>query len=121
MVLLSEWLKLSADYTSAEAYLGNAVHPLDLTFVETGFVVQQNRPNPFRGETSIRFQLPETQVVQFQIFDVSGRSIKSIEAEYSAGYHELIVSPSDLNGQGVYYYQVKAGEQMATRKMVMIR
>ena len=56
----------------------------------------KNRPNPFRNETLIGFELPNTEYATFRIMDLQGRILKSINGILSQGYHEVYFSPLDL-------------------------
>ena len=74
--------------TPAAAYaVNNSEMNVELTFaganqVVAGFELYQNQPNPFTIETVIGFNLPEAMMVDLQIFDVTGKTVKVITGEY---------------------------------------
>jgi hypothetical protein len=90
------------------------------------FYVTQNYPNPFNSETLIYFQLPGNDQVSFKIYNTLGQLIRTlIETELSAGYHKIAWDGEDANGwavpSGLYYYQIRAGQNVNTRRLILIR
>jgi len=49
----------------------------------------QNRPNPFRDQTIISFQLPISTDGTLSIFDINGKLLKSYYGKYAQGYNEV--------------------------------
>jgi len=113
-------------FTPAEAYTNNG-ELFDVAFnfdgkaSEAGFSLGQNRPNPFRNETVIEFELPEATTATLTIYDVSGRVLKVIERDYTKGANMETINSSDLNATGVLYYQLDTPTQSATMKMIMMK
>lgn len=90
-------------------------------FIPHEFVVHQNYPNPFNGHTTISFTLPRSDRVTIRIYDLLGREqAYLLSREMEAGVHTV---PWDASAQpsGMYFYQVQAGNQAATRKLIIIR
>lgn len=82
-------------------------------------------PNPFSGETTIRFTLPETGAATLSVFDVLGRRVRVLaEGALDAGRHEAVWDGrSDGGGRvasGVYVLELRAGEAISTRKLVAL-
>ncbi len=122
---LSELIGLDSEYLKSEAYdLSAETLGLQLSFGEdvTSAEMQlyQNRPNPFRHETIIGFELPEDDVATLIITDVRGKVVKRFQANYSRGYHEVVVKHSELSGSGVYYYILETNSGTVTKKMVLM-
>ena len=85
------------------------------------FQLYQNYPNPFNPSTTIKYQIPKESLVTIKIFDVLGREVATLlNAEQKAGEHEVIWNASDI-ASGVYIYQVKAGNFIAAKKMLLIK
>src|SRR5262249_48582899 len=63
-----------------------------------GVRLAQNRPNPFRSRTRIRFSLPEAGPVRLRLLDPSGRIAQSLfeGADLSAGEHEIEIDAGGL-------------------------
>ncbi len=87
----------------------------------------QNAPNPFRENTRINFDLPESAArVRVDIFDSHGRRIRSIaDRPMTAGRHTLSWDALDENrrpvASGVYFYKLTTDGQAVTRRMDVIR
>jgi hypothetical protein len=69
-----------------------------------GFRLYQNRPNPFRSETTFGFEIPQAANVTFKIFDSSGKLVESISNDYNYGYNELRISVNFPSG--FYLYEI---------------
>ena len=80
----------------------------------------QNRPNPFRVETTIGFRVPEAGEARMTVFDLTGKRIKVIEGAVIKGYQEWQISNTDLNTRGILYYQLETNNHVAVRKMILM-
>ena len=90
------------------------------------FVLHANWPNPFNPETTIAFDLPQASVVELQIFDILGQSVRTLVAEgLPAGRHQVVWNGLDASGNrvssGVYFYRLQTGQQMQMRRMLLIK
>ncbi|TET45469.1 T9SS type A sorting domain-containing protein, partial [candidate division TA06 bacterium] len=86
----------------------------------------QNSPNPFSQWTGIRFQLAQPGAVSIKIYDIAGRQVKVLTSgKAKAGPHEVAWDGTDAAGRtlpsGVYFTQMKSGEFLSTRKVLLIR
>jgi hypothetical protein len=91
-----------------------------------GFELKQNHPNPFNPITEISFTIPQSEHVQLQIFNVTGRKVKTlVDGNLSAGEHTYEWDSTDDSGgkvaSGVYFYRLTAGDVTATKKMTLIK
>lgn len=90
------------------------------------FVLYQNYPNPFNPGTKIRFTIQASStLVSLIVYDVLGNEVASLVNEYkSAGSYEVdfqSLAGSRQLASGVYYYQLRAGENVQTRKMIFLK
>ena len=90
------------------------------------FALHENYPNPFNPVTNITYDLPERIMVRLTIFDITGRRIRQIVNGYQeAGFQSVLWEGTNDRGQpvsgGLYFYQLKAGEFIKTRKMLLIK
>jgi|GEM_PF-4306358 len=90
------------------------------------FGVSQNYPNPFNPDTRIDFTLPERSEVRVEVFNTLGQRVRLLLNESRpAGNHTVYWDGRDGTGapaaSGVYLYRVTAGDNVAARKMVMLK
>lgn len=79
----------------------------------------QNIPNPFEEQTRINFRLSEAGQTSLKIFDLAGKEIKSVvDKVLSEGKHSINVTKEGL-GSGIYYYVLKSGNLVQTKKLVI--
>lgn len=90
------------------------------------FEVFSNYPNPFNGETKIKYRLPNAGEVEVNIYDISGRYVKSILNEFqSAGEKVTTWDGTDNEGRvvasGVYFYQIKYRDFNLVKRMTFVK
>ncbi len=91
------------------------------------FALEQNYPNPFNPTTSISFSLSESAVaVELRIFDIQGREVwQKSYSDLVAGVHHEIWDGRTSAGapvaSGVYLYQLVAGGQSLSRRMMFLK
>jgi len=123
---LSEVVNITSDLTQAEAYNTNGeILNVTLAFngnatAENEFTLYNNKPNPFKEETTISFDLPKAGNARLTIFDISGRVVKAVNKEFGAGYNEIQVDKAALKGSGIYFYQLETATNTAKKKMILI-
>ena len=89
--------------------------------IPTEFSLYQNYPNPFNPGTTIEFDIPKTAITKLIIYDAIGREITTlVNGELTAGKYKIDWNAGSF-GSGIYYYQLKAGEFIATNKMLLIK
>jgi hypothetical protein len=90
------------------------------------FMVLQNVPNPFAGTTDIAFVLPRAGRVRADVITIDGRLVARLCDEFMIpGRHGIEWDGKDVGGQsvasGVYFYRVRFGSEIMTKKMVTLR
>jgi len=83
-------------------------------------------PNPFSNTTTISFSLTQSQKVSIQIFDATGRLIKTLtDAQTPVGAHQLVWNARDEKGNavstGIYFLRMQAGNYTETKKVVVAK
>jgi hypothetical protein len=121
------WLWLSW-YVGTWFYYGNSAVMTSVGAspprLATGLV---GYPNPFRPATTLAFELVEPTRVGLRVYDVSGRSIRTLRRGDLAepGRHEVIWDGRDDSGRrvaaGVYFVRLQAGPRGETRRLVRLR
>ena len=94
----------------------------------TTYMLGQNFPNPFNPTTTIGFGIPASPnpseggaLVTLKVYDILGNEVRTlINKEMEAGYHSINFEGSELP-TGVYFYQLKAGSFIETKKMILVR
>ena len=87
----------------------------------TKFLLSQNYPNPFNPSTKIKYSVPQVSQVQIKVFDVLGNEIETlVNEEKPVGTYEITWYAEGLPS-GVYFYQIKAGSFVETKKMVLMK
>lgn len=94
--------------------------------VPVGYALDQNYPNPFNPETTILYELPRASEVEVAVFNLLGEKIRTlVNQPQQAGQHRLLWNGRDENEKsvpsGVYFYRLRAGEFMQTRKMILMQ
>jgi hypothetical protein len=85
------------------------------------FTLKQNYPNPFNPNTTIEFSLPVTEFVTLKIYNILGQEMATLVSEkLTAGKYKYKWYTGILAG-GVYLYELKAGDFVETRKMILLR
>jgi len=93
---------------------------------EIPLTLQQNFPNPFNPSTTISFYLPEQNEISLTVYDVSGRLIRELEGgALGAGWHSAtwdgMSASGNAAGSGAYFCRLKAGKEIITVKMILLR
>ena len=100
-----------------------------LTPIET--VLLPNYPNPFNPETWIPYQLAHAADVQVTVYDAKGAIVRQLDLGYQfAGYYTARSKAAYWNGRndtgelvasGVYFYQLRAGDYTAMKRLAIIK
>jgi hypothetical protein len=89
------------------------------------FSLSQNYPNPFNPSTRISWQSPVGTWQTLKLYDVLGDEIATLVDEFKpAGKYEVEFKTLSINHEpssGVYFYQLKAGDFIQTKKMILLR
>ena len=90
------------------------------------FALHANYPNPFNPTTMIAYDLAEQTNVSLVIFDLMGREVRTlVQMNQSSGKQIVMWDAQDNMGYpvsaGLYIYQLRAGNHLFTRKMVLIK
>ncbi|MCH7772115.1 MAG: T9SS type A sorting domain-containing protein [Bacteroidetes bacterium] len=85
------------------------------------FSLDQNYPNPFNPSTSIQYAVSSMQFVSLKVYDLLGREVATlVNEEKPVGNYEVEFIGDGLTS-GIYFYQLRAGNYVETKKMVLLR
>lgn len=89
--------------------------------IPSGFRLKQNYPNPFNPMTNFEFHIRNSGFASLKVFDITGREIQTLVNEnLKPGIYNVSFNGSKL-GSGVYYYTLKSGDFVETKKMMLIK
>lgn len=85
------------------------------------FHLDQNYPNPFNPVTAINFGVAKDGDVDIAVYDILGREVKTLVHEFKmAGDYEVEFNAASY-ASGIYFYKIKAGDFVDTKKMVLVK
>jgi hypothetical protein len=85
------------------------------------YLLEQNYPNPFNPTTTIGFGLQEKSNIKITILNAIGEEVAVVlNEEIEPGYHHVEFNAINLPS-GVYFYQLKAGSFVETKKMLLLK
>jgi len=85
------------------------------------FALYQNYPNPFNPTTKIRYTISSRQFVTLNVYDALGREVAAlVNEEKESGNYEVQFNGNSLPS-GLYFYQLKAGSFIQTKKLVLLK
>ncbi len=85
------------------------------------FALCQNFPNPFNGTTTFTYQIPETENVTLKIFTINGELVRVlVDKTQCAGTYSVVLHADDL-GTAEYFYQLRAGMFLETKKFILLK
>jgi 5-hydroxyisourate hydrolase-like protein (transthyretin family) len=85
------------------------------------FALYQNFPNPFNPRTTIKYQVPNQSYVVIKLFNSLSQEIRTlVNEERNQGRYELLINGSELTS-GVYFCQMRAGNFVETKKIVLMK
>jgi lysophospholipase L1-like esterase len=90
------------------------------------FRLFQNYPNPFNPTTTIKYSIRTADndnylFVQLKVFSILGEEVAIlVNKQQKPGYYNIVFNANSLSS-GIYYYQIKAGSFIETKKMILIK
>lgn len=90
------------------------------------YALAQNYPNPCNPSTTVKYSLKTRGYVELSIYNILGRKVRTlVSGEKDAGWHEVLWDGKDDGGanvaSGVYFYKMKSGQYINTKKMLILK
>lgn len=91
------------------------------------FKLEQNYPNPFNPETTISYKIQAASKVSLKVYDALGREVATLVDEYkqpgnySVKFNAIHLERSREIPSGVYFYQLRAGSFVETKKLILMQ
>lgn len=128
----SKWFNLKHGELVDRKQISKDLKPINISFLPKILILSQNYPNPFNKITNIIYRIPYSKLsstrvkVTLIIYDVLGNRIRTLINETQRqGTFRVFWDGKDQNGNevtsGIYFYELKAGEQRQVKKLVFIR
>jgi len=87
----------------------------------TKLAINDNYPNPFNPETTIRYFISKNTDVSIKIFNTFGQQIEElVNGRQIAGAHSVVFNGANLSS-GIYYCVIKAANQSVSKKMMLLK
>ena len=84
------------------------------------FALAENYPNPFNPSTTIRYELPQKGFVTLKVYNLLGQEVATIvNQKPEAGSYQVQFDGTGL-ASGVYFYRVKAGDYVESKKLLLL-
>jgi len=94
----------------------------DINYSPDGFQLYQNYPNPFNPGTTISWQSPVGSRQIIKLYNSLGEEIDTIvDGYFEAGKHSTLYIINSSLPSGVYFYQLKSGDFIQNRKMILMK
>jgi carboxyl-terminal processing protease len=113
---------VDVELNSAIDYL-NAITSLNEEYNNQPKEIQlfTNYPNPFNPSTKIKYSIPVQSYVSLRVYDVLGNEITTlVNEEKPAGNYKVEFDAIGLPS-GIYFYNIKAGDFVKTKKMLLMK
>jgi len=123
---VSEMMTLNSDVTATESYVGAEMTvgkvSLNVRTADVAAAIElfQNEPNPFKGQTTVSFNMPSAAKASLSVYDVTGKLVTVRNIDAVKGYNSEIFTTAQLGTSGVLYYTLVSGDFTATKKMIII-
>ena len=109
------------DFNGSYSY-SNIVE-IELAFIPEESELVQNYPNPFNPVTFISYQIASNSFVTLKVFDVLGNQVAELVNEYqNAGSYNIQFSTNSFKlTSGTYFYELRAGDFVNVKKMLLMK
>lgn len=85
------------------------------------YKLYQNYPNPFNPQTSIKFDISKSGLVNLRVYDLLGKEVKSLySGNLNAGKYEFTFSGIDM-ASGMYFYKLETNNFSQVMKMLLMK
>jgi len=99
--------------SSAVEQIGNSI--------PSGYDLDQNYPNPFNPSTTIRFSIPETELVTLKVYNSIGEQVAElVNEELPTGNYSVNWNAENISS-GMYFYTIKTTGFSDTKKMILLK
>jgi Secretion system C-terminal sorting domain len=110
-----------ANMALAEGHYGNITDVKNEEVKVLDYRLNQNYPNPFNPTTMISFSIPQKENVTLNVYNLLGQKVAAVlNSELESGSHAVSFNAENLSA-GIYFYTIKAGNFVSTKKMMLLK
>ncbi len=123
---LAYWAENPVAVSSKANALSPVAQPNDADRLPQDFELLSNYPNPFNGQTYIRFRLPHRSEISLKIVNLAGQTVDVVaQGWFEKGEHAVRWDARDERLQpvssGVYFYLLRTSDYSCTKKLILLR
>ena len=102
-----------SDNTDVSERIGNKI--------PGNYALKNNYPNPFNPSTNIEFSISKAGPVSLKVYDILGKEVQTlVDEEINSGNYKVTFDAHGLSS-GIYFYVLKAGGKVFTKKMCLLK
>lgn len=102
-------------------YYEDVVSSVNDEAIPEHFALEQNFPNPFNPSTTIKFAVPQRNLVQIRLYTIIGEEVLLLlNEEKEKGWYEIKLNMNSFSS-GVYIYRMNSGNYVSTKKMILVK
>jgi len=98
-----------------------SVDPEKNLTIPSAYQLFQNYPNPFNSSTIIKYLIKSKGLITLKILDILGREIAVLADGISEPGSFIVHWDGDNFASGIYFYQLKVGSSVLTKKMLLLK
>jgi predicted nucleotidyltransferase len=111
----------ASEFAPEQSLLITSVEGEKFNKLPAEYELNQNFPNPFNPNTTIRFSLPQTTQLKINLYNMLGEQVATLaEGMYEAGYHKVVFNTSSLPS-GTYIYRLESNDFVQVKKMILLK
>lgn len=104
------------DYNGSYEYSTEIEVDIPLTYS-----LDQNYPNPFNPSTTIKYSIPNDEMVKMIVYNLLGEKVLTLVNEFQkAGKYEINFDASKF-ASGLYFYRIESGSFTSVKKMMLLK
>ena len=94
---------------------------IEVSFIPKTFALYQNFPNPFNPVTNINFSILKSLRVSLGVYNITGEEVFKISDKFFESGNHTIKFDGSLLPSGIYFYRLRAGSFVETKKMLLLK
>ena len=116
-----ELFEMTSKVTKAEAYNDRMeIIPFGMLedVNEVAEIISVN-PNPWMSDARLKFNISSDGEARIEFFDVNGRLLYTMQDQYVAGIHEVLIERDDIGATGFVYVRLTSGDSNSEYRMIV--